>query len=286
MKYLLLNFILFFSIVAQDIHSVDYSYNDVLPVIETKEQFNSLFLSLDDYTKENQERTNSDSISRIYLVRHGQSIANQQRINAGQTINAPLSENGYVQAEKAARILLRQVNQFSGVYSTPLQRTAQTIDVINQTWLKERSETLPEAMIIEELIEKHCGSLEGATEEVYKPFKQKEEKDISNCKTFKEKFSYKMLDEEASESLEDVFRRAVPALTQIGQRHIGENVLICTHVGVMRSIIIGLLASKANPVDLEVTSFDLPNTAIIIVEFDNETQILTVKAANDLTFKR
>lgn len=254
-----------------------------LPVVKTQEQFEALFPSLADYISEKGTANKSGAaVCRIFLVRHGQSTANEAKINAGQTVDSPLTVLGEKQASDSAKALLQAADHFSAVYCTPLLRTKQSIQAIARVWADEKKNELLKPIEIKELIEKHCGSLEGAKEKDYNPIKEKEAEDISKLKRFADKFSYKMVPDQ--ESLADVFQRAVPALAEIGQKHAGHDVLISTHVGVMRALIIGLTAINKRTA-LEVRTFELPNSAIVVIEAE-DLKALNLAAGSGLTFKQ
>jgi len=66
---------------------------------------------------------------KIYLVRHGECIANHENIFLGRTLDPPLTENGVNQAKKLA-LHLRDKN-ISRIYSSSLLRAKQTADIIS-----------------------------------------------------------------------------------------------------------------------------------------------------------
>ncbi len=256
---------------------------EVFRRITSKEEFDSLFLSLDEYANAHGKEYRRGDAARIYIVRHGQSVANEKGINAGQS-EYPISEKGILEAEGAGFVLANLIESFAGVYCTPLTRTRDSIGAISRIWHEMKGEKLLGPQQVGELIEKHCGTLENIPREDYEPYKIREKIELANLRYFRDKFSYKMVEDGEFESLADVFERASPAIAEIGQRHLGEDVLICSHVGVMRSLILGLLASLPEPVDLGVRSFDLPNAAIIVIEYDKNTNDLRVVAASRLSY--
>lgn len=67
----------------------------------------------------------------FYLVRHGQSLTNAQHILQGAMIDTPLSDNGKQQAQQTAAKLAKK--GFEYVFSSPLQRAAQTAQIIAPT---------------------------------------------------------------------------------------------------------------------------------------------------------
>jgi probable phosphoglycerate mutase len=67
----------------------------------------------------------------FYLVRHGQSEANLQRIAAGGRIDTPLTELGIAQAKELAAVIHHLPVKPSRIYHSPLQRAKHTADHIN-----------------------------------------------------------------------------------------------------------------------------------------------------------
>lgn len=90
----------------------------------------------------------------IYILRHGQSVANAQRFIAGQH-ESPLSELGIAQAEQAAKTAAEQ--KVDLLVSSPMQRARQTAEIIARQ-LGDQPEVI---QTIPELIERNLGELEG-----------------------------------------------------------------------------------------------------------------------------
>lgn len=67
-------------------------------------------------------------MSTFYIVRHGQSIANSQKIMQGAMIDTPLTTTGQAQAHKTAAKLSQ--HNFTQVFASPLLRAAQTAQII------------------------------------------------------------------------------------------------------------------------------------------------------------
>lgn len=83
---------------------------------------------------------------KVYLIRHGQSKANEKFIMQG-SLDAPLSERG----EKQAKKLKYKLPPFSAVYSSSLKRAIQTAKLA----------TGKDPIEFDELQELHLGELEG-----------------------------------------------------------------------------------------------------------------------------
>ena len=65
----------------------------------------------------------------LYLLRHGESKANADRISAARRIDPPLTERGIKQAIMQAEAL-KEI-EFSSIYTSPLIRAKHTANIIN-----------------------------------------------------------------------------------------------------------------------------------------------------------
>lgn len=65
----------------------------------------------------------------LYLLRHGESKANADRIFAARKIDPPLTERGIKQAIMQAEALKEM--EFSAIYASPLLRAQHTANIIN-----------------------------------------------------------------------------------------------------------------------------------------------------------
>ena len=155
-------------------------------------------------------------ITRLCLVRHGETPWNAERRIQGH-IDIGLNQHGLRQA-RAAGAYLREESA-TALYSSDLSRASATAHALaDATGLK--AELLPE------LRERKYGVFEGQTydeaklahPEVYARFDAREPS-----------FAFPG----GGESLDDLSRRVVVALTTIAGRHRGETVLLVTHGGVL-----------------------------------------------------
>jgi len=71
------------------------------------------------------------SMTKIYLVRHGESVANTQGIYQGITYNTPLSDLGSQQARALAGRF--QNTTISKIIASPLERTHQTASIVGSS---------------------------------------------------------------------------------------------------------------------------------------------------------
>ncbi len=98
----------------------------------------------------------------IYLIRHGQTDLNLNRIMQGR-IDAPLNETGRAQADEIGRRLAEVA--LGAIYSSPLSRALHTAQAI------ARHHPGLEVVVVPELAELSMGSYEGiAEEELYRRF--------------------------------------------------------------------------------------------------------------------
>ena len=88
----------------------------------------------------------------IYLMRHGQSQANIERIFANGDEGFPLTKEGIRQAEMAARYL--RLKNICRIYSSPILRAMETSSIVS-------SELEIEVKPMDEIREFHVGELEG-----------------------------------------------------------------------------------------------------------------------------
>jgi broad specificity phosphatase PhoE len=72
---------------------------------------------------------------KIFLIRHGQSIANSKGILQGQRVDSPLSELGKIQAEKISHRLKNE--KIDAIYSSDLLRAKETAEKISLYHQKE-----------------------------------------------------------------------------------------------------------------------------------------------------
>lgn len=94
----------------------------------------------------------------IFILRHGQSVANAERIVAGQ-LDSSLSELGVQQAEQAAESV--SAHRIDLIVSSPMKRARQTAEII----AINSGHRIEDIQIIPELTERNLGDIEGKTYE-------------------------------------------------------------------------------------------------------------------------
>lgn len=166
-------------------------------------------------------------MARLHLVRHGETDWNaQKRYQGSQDI--PLNERGRLQAEEVAEAL-KEIS-FAGIYASNLKRAIETANIIKGS----RPHTVQQ---YPELKEGFYGPIEGKTlEEVEREFGSRlgGHPNLTNL----EKLHYKLVPE--MESGFEITQRTLPILELLAKKHLGEDILIVTHGGVLRSLLVHL----------------------------------------------
>lgn len=263
---------------SEKIFYTDYK-SGAHPILDSKIEIETVFKSIDTYLKEDNIRNLDKGVTRFFIVRHAESEANKLGINAGR-LDFPLSEKGRQDAEELGERLAKQMwdLKIEAVYHTSLVRTSETYEYMNRGWEKLRSKGLPIPQIADGLLEKNNGMLEGMRKEEYDPIKRKEAQAIESIVEFDDLFDYKIPEGgDQFESLHEVWNRAISNLNEIAQKHPGKNMLIISHVGTMRSLIVGGAAAKDQPVLLNYRKFDIKNGSVLaIISNGNGIQIEAV----------
>ena len=157
-------------------------------------------------------------MTRIIMVRHGQSLANAQRRFAGHS-NFDLSELGHKQAEYAAKYLLK-TEKIDVIYASDLLRAYHTacpigeafgLPIIKDTGLREIYAGDWEALTIEDISDRYP-------------------QDFHIWKN-----EYSVSRPTGGESTKEVYERIVPHVLELAKKHDGETLLLATHATVVRA---------------------------------------------------
>lgn len=161
-------------------------------------------------------------MARLHLIRHGQTDWNvEKRYQGSQDI--PLNERGRLQAYDAKEALSDKA--FAGIYSSDLKRALETAEII-------RGEEDHAIITFSELRETCYGCLEGKTlAEIESEFGTHQE---NHQITLHHKIVPDM------ESGFEVLQRVLPTLELIAKQHQDEDVLVVTHGGVIRALLVHL----------------------------------------------
>lgn len=183
----------------------------------------------------------------LYLVRHGETDWNVERRIQGST-DIPLNETGRRQARAAGALLARR--RFDAIYSSPLSRAMETAQII----AGEVGLTGPQP--IPAVVERRYGAAEG--------------------------LDYRTLDRRFPEGTHvpgretrgQVAARVLPALVGLARERDGDDLIVVTHGGVIRSVVVSVSPDpdRYNGVRIgngSVHSFRLAGDSLELVAFDD-----------------
>ena len=157
-------------------------------------------------------------MTRLILVRHGESEANQRGIYTGQ-LDYDLTDTGREQASMIASYLVTH-ELIDHVYSSDLSRTVNTArPTAEQLELSIHTDS--------RLREIDLGSWSGT------PLKGKEDSDPEAFRLLNEDFSHMRYP--GGEYIPDVYDRVVECISEIAEKYPDRTVMIATHGGVIRA---------------------------------------------------
>jgi broad specificity phosphatase PhoE len=159
----------------------------------------------------------------FYIVRHGQAELNRDNIVMGQ-IDSPLTETGKEQA-RALHEAFSEV-QFDAVLISDLSRAVETARLITGTdGFSFHIDT--------NLRERNFGSLEGESQTKLKTMREGLE-----LLSTEEQWNKKLVG--GMESDKELFTRVEKSLRTFAQKYLGSKVLVVTHSGPIRTLLMGL----------------------------------------------
>jgi alpha-ribazole phosphatase len=183
-------------------------------------------------------------ITRLLLVRHGETVWNQEQRYQGQT-NVELSDFGRRQAQAVRDRLAEE--RIDVVYASDLGRAAETADII-----VAGRELRP--VLLSNLREASFGEWEGLTHtEIvarYPGLMERRETDLADTAP------------PEGESLRQLQSRIVETIHSLAQRHRGQTVLIATHGGPVRTFVCDTLGIDLN----QCWRIRVDNAALFIVQ--------------------
>jgi broad specificity phosphatase PhoE len=151
---------------------------------------------------------------KIFLARHGQDMDNARGILNGRR-DEPLSEKGIEQANEIAGKIKAFGLRFDHVYSSPLQRSYRTAEIITDTL------EIPKPEVMSDLIERDFGIMTGMPKD---KIRELCEPDIIVSDTI----TY-FLNPAGAETFPQLIERARKLLDAIKTKHKNGNTLLVTH---------------------------------------------------------
>lgn len=180
----------------------------------------------------------------LYLVRHGETDWNAAHRVQGRA-NIPLNENGRAQARRAAERLVGR--RWDAVFSSPLDRAHETARIIADRL------GIAEVGIVDDLVERDYGEAEGM--------------DFAELSARYPEGTHAP----GQESRQQVADRVVPALVRIAEQHPGEQLLLVSHGGAIRSVLQTADPKTKHPPipNTSVHSFLATDGALRLIAFDD-----------------
>jgi broad specificity phosphatase PhoE len=151
-------------------------------------------------------------VARLILIRHGESVANaERRFTRGP--HEPLSARGREEALDRARRLAKRFDPVA-LYSSPFVRALETARLVGRVLGLEPT-------VVDALREQDFGELRGQSYEVLRAPRRED------------RWRFRP---PGGETLEEVLTRAGPALDAIAEQHLGSEVVVVSHGGVMAAL--------------------------------------------------
>lgn len=191
-------------------------------------------------------------MTKLYLIRHGQSLANQEGVFAGH-YDVDLTDLGRAQAEKVADFFTKGFVPVDAIAASDLLRAYKTARP-----LSDRLGLPIEAR--EDLREIFAGAWENVS------FSWIQEEYGEDYALWRMDPGYARCTE--GESTEEVSRRVLAAVTEIAERYDGKTVVVATHATVIRALTTLWLRGDIH----EMKEVDwVPNASVTEVNFENGT---------------
>lgn len=187
--------------------------------------------------------------ARLVLLRHGQSVWNQQNIFTGW-VDVELSEQGKKEAEKARELL--KSFKFDAVFCSKLKRAQETARIV-------LGEQKPEIFCDVALNERNYGELEGKNKDEVRA-----EFGADQVQIWRRSFSVRP---PGGESLADTCERVLPYYERTIKPWLqdGYTVLIAAHGNSLRALVKYL----ENLSDEDIINLEIPTGVPIIYDFEN-----------------
>jgi broad specificity phosphatase PhoE len=173
----------------------------------------------------------STSTCTIYLVRHGESEYNRDKIVSGHG-NPPLTEKGRQEAREAKRELENLGVRIDEVYSSPLDRAVETAEIIS-------GRTVPESHKDAGLMERNFGAMEGKHHDDLAEHRE-------NLRTLPHEKAWIYKHVPDMESDHELSVRAIEALLKIAKQNLGKTLLVTAHSGTVRTTTMSLKSLTNN----------------------------------------
>lgn len=197
----------------------------------------------------------------LFVIRHGQTLWNQQRRLQGQ-MDSPLTSEGLKQAENLAERLA--AIKFDAIYASDLGRTMLTARIVSARL--NGQQIYPDVR----LRERNFGIFHGLNwEEITKRFPEEGKLEKATNAQY-------IIPE--GESRQQVLERCIAFMEEIRIKHEGKKILAISHGGIVSSIVRYVLHISLNV----PRRFYLPNAALNVFEYNGNEWF--VKTLGEISF--
>ena len=169
----------------------------------------------------------------LYVVRHGQSVHNRDYITSGH-VDPPLTELGVIQANKTRERLADIV--FDEVYSSDLERAIHTAEII-------AGKSVPNSHRLVALRERSFGDFDGKSETLLDDHADSL-RSAFNALPDDDQWRFKWSPD--IESDDELSQRIIGALEKIALENAGKTILVASHGGAIRTMLIKLQRLSTN----------------------------------------
>lgn len=224
-------------------------------------------------------------MSRLVLVRHGESVWNKENKFTGWT-NVELTEKGIEEAKEAGRKLRKNGFSFDLAYTSLLKRANDTLNyILLELDLYNKIEVIKSY----KLNERHYGALQGLNKTETREKYGEEQVHIwrrsydvrppkleltdprfpGNDDIYKD---VPLNELPLTESLHDVYDRVIPYYKEniIPNLNNGKDIIICAHGNSLRALIKYL----NNITDEDIEKYELSTGCIVVFEFNEKNEII------------
>lgn len=216
--------------------------------------------SADENPKSEYYSTNHDSnVLRIFIIRHGQTAHNVQKILQGHK-DTSINEKGTEQGATLGRYLREQGIHFDRVFSSDLKRCQETLAAIQEA----QGETDVPVVLTPALRERHMGVIEGMHLSAAEEYADKHGR--GSFRDFGENI------DEFTERLTGGITKAVDESNADGL----ENIALVSHGGAIRTILRWLDHDAEN--FLKIIVF---NTSVTVVDYLRDSKQFKVRCVGD-----
>lgn len=200
-------------------------------------------------------------MTKLFLIRHGESVANTQGIYQGQSVDTPLSALGRRQTRLLARRLAGE--KIAAVFTSPLARARETAAALSRRG---------EIKVIEDtrLLEINHGRWEGKDKNVV-------QKNWGHLLALWHKHPHKVR-MPGGENLAQVRRRVTAFLNSLEKSYRNQALIIVGHDVVLRLMVVQALRLPAD----KFWSFALDNCALTVVVGGSPLKVLTLNDTSHL----